>query len=97
MISDVDSFSKKYSTYIIGYCPDTDEFFVTRHRHFYWESGRDFKTKEDAIGYFESNVQYFIHVKNHILMSCIQFYKPEDKVWLSNTDKWYYGKQIHRF
>lgn len=31
-----ENFSDKYATWIIAYCLDTDSFFATNKRHFFW-------------------------------------------------------------
>ena len=84
-----DAFSKEYDDWIIAYCLDSDEFFVTRQRGFFWESDSIYKTKRDAIHSFENNLSYYVSVRNEILMKAIMYYKPETKVYLADTDVWY--------
>ena len=90
---DSDSFNKHYDTWIIAYCPDTDEFFATDQRFFFWETEETYKTKEDAINCFESHISYFLNIKNKILSGFIYGYEPQDYVWLSNTMKKYYAEE----
>ena len=37
-------FSTEFDTYIIAYCPDQCEWFVTNHRFFYYEYDMEFAT-----------------------------------------------------
>jgi hypothetical protein len=37
-----ENFSDKYATWIIAYCLDTDSFFATNKRHFFWEYNDEF-------------------------------------------------------
>lgn len=90
LLSDKDPL-KEYETWIIAYSPRGDAFFTTRNRSLFWESETEFETKQEAIGYFRNNVEYFIGIKNEILTKCIPSYKPEDKVWLADTGEYYYG------
>lgn len=86
-------FSKHFDTWTIAYCPDTDEFFATDQRYFFWELNNAFSTKERAIEYFEAHISYFVDIKNNILDKMIYGYKPENRVYLMNTNKWYEGLQ----
>lgn len=70
-----ESFNTKYPTWIIAFCPDTNSFFVTNQRHFFWQSEEEFSSENDGINYFEHNTaNKILHTK---------------KVWLENTSKWY--------
>lgn len=81
--------NKHYGTWIIAFCPDSDSFFVTDQRFFFWESKDVFRTKDAAIKYFEDNLSYFIDIKNEIMSKCIYEWKPENFVWFDNTCKKY--------
>ena len=86
-----ESFATKYPTWIIAFCPDTDSFFVTNERCFFWEYEKEFGLEEDAIHYFGKHAKYFIKIEKEI-MSGMMFgdkFKDIDKVWLENTHKWY--------
>ena len=74
-------FNTKYPTWIIAFCPDTNSFFVTNQRHFFWESEKEFSSENDGINYFERNISCFIDIANKIIYT--------EKVWLENTSKWY--------
>lgn len=74
-------FDTKYSTWIIAFCPDTNSFFVTNERHFFWESEEEFDSEEAGINYFENHIQRFLTVAN------LRDYT--ERIWLENTQKWY--------
>lgn len=61
-------FSKAYSTWIIAYCLDTNSFFVTNQRHFYWEHNKEFQTENDAVNYFKAHLDDFLNIRNEILI-----------------------------
>lgn len=71
----------KYPTWIIAFCPDTNSFFVTNKRHFFWESEEEFNSEEAGINYFENHIQRFLTVAN------LRDYT--ERIWLENTRKWY--------
>lgn len=71
----------KYPTWIIAFCPDTNSFFVTNERYFFWESEEEFDSEEAGINYFENHIQRFLTVAN------LRDYT--ERIWLENTQKWY--------
>ena len=79
--------------WIIAYCPDTDEFFATDQREFFWEYDRKFSSESAAVSFFESHISDFLDVKNNILKDCIMGYKPRDSIYLANTQKFYRVKK----
>ena len=64
-----ENFSKSYSTWIIAYCPDTNSFFVTNQRYFFWEYDNEFSCENDAISYFKTHLDEFGEMRNEILNS----------------------------
>lgn len=86
----------KYPTWIIAFCPDTNSFFATNERHFFWESEEEFDSEESAINYFKKQTQHFIDI-NNLIMGEYYPYPNGDvakKVWLDNTNMWYeYGEE----
>lgn len=74
-------FDTKYPTWIIAFCPDTNSFFVTNERHFFWESEEEFDSEEAGINYFENHIRRFLTVAN------LRDYT--ERIWLENTQKWY--------
>ena len=76
-----ESFNTKYPTWIIAFCPDTNSFFITNERHFFWESEEEFDSEEAGINYFENHIQRFLTVAN------LRDYT--ERIWLENTQKWY--------
>ena len=86
-----EDFNTKYDTWIIAFCPDTDTFFATNERHFFWESPNEFATEDEAIRNFALNTLYYIFVRNKLMSS--MFYgtiNVDYKVFLENTKQWYY-------
>ena len=60
-------FSTRFDTYIIGFCPDTDSWFVTNQRFFYYEYPDEFETADLAEEYFRSNVKKFLNIEKDIM------------------------------
>lgn len=83
-------FYTEYPTFVIGFCPDTDSFFVTNQRHWYWQSEDEFESEESAIEFFENHIDYFTSIEQK-LMDQIFFYgfRKIDRIFLENTEKWY--------
>ena len=59
-------FTTKFSTWIIAYCPDTDSWFCTNQRFFYYEHPKEFKSEKDAIEYFKAHIPEFIKLSNEM-------------------------------
>ena len=76
-----------HNTWIIAFCPDTDSFFATNQRAYFWEYEKEFESEESAISYFENHIGFFIRIDNEIMNEFI--HKTVDCVWLENTNKWY--------
>ena len=53
-------FNTKYPTWIVAFCPDTNSFFVTNERHFFWESEEEFDSEEAGINYFENHTIFML-------------------------------------
>lgn len=82
-------------TWIIAFCPDTDSFFVTNQRAFYWEFEKEFESEEEGIHYFEHQVQYFVDIENELMVPMLLYgWKTVDKIFLENTNKWYSSIKI---
>ena len=86
-----ESFNTKYPTWIIAFCPDTDSFFATDGRHFFWEYKEEFESEDAAIHYFKQHAKYFIKIEKEIMSNMMLRDKSKDidKVWLENTQEWY--------
>ena len=76
-------FTTEFHTWIIAYCPDTDSWFCTRQRFFYYEYPDEFQCENDAICYFRN------HVNDFIKLNCEMHPRKVDSVFLENTNKWY--------
>ena len=76
-----------HDTWIIAFCPDTDSFFVTNQRAFFWQYEKEFESEESAISYFENHIEFFLEIDNEIMNKFIG--RTVDCVLLENTNKWY--------
>lgn len=85
-----EEFNKEYDTYIIAYCLDTDEFFVTNQRYWWWQYQKEFLNEQDGINYFENHLDEFFQIANE-LRKCSGFYSSlKDKdLFLNNTNRFY--------
>lgn len=52
-------FNTTFPTWIIAFCPDTDSWFVTNQRFFYYEYEKEFATKGEGIAFFKNNPNIF--------------------------------------
>lgn len=77
LIEVTEDFNTKYKTYIIAFSPDTDEFFVTNERYFYWKYEMEFKSEKEAIGYFITHIATFSKI--HSKIKCHRTFR----YWLS--------------
>ena len=82
-------FSKQFETWIIAYCPDTDSFFATDQRFFWWEDiEQEFKSEEDAINHFRKNIMKYIMARNKF---------DEEMKGIPNFDYIYFENTKERF
>ena len=82
-IPDGYEFSTEFLTYILGFCPDTDSWFATNQRFFFYEYPMDFPNEETAIEYFKRNPEVFYNLEKEMSIYRPSFYN--DGVWLENT------------
>lgn len=76
-------FNTEFSTWIIAYCPDTDSWFCTNQRFFYYEYPDEFQCENDAVNYFKNHVDEFIK------LNCEMCRRKVNGVFLENTRKEY--------
>lgn len=76
-------FTTEFPTWIIAYCPDTDTWFCTNQRFFYYEYPDEFQCENDAVTYFRNHIGDFIKLNNEMHP------RKVDSVFLENTNKWY--------
>lgn len=79
-------FNTEFPTWIIGYCPDTDSWFCTNKRFFYYEYPDEFQCENDAISYFRNHIPEFIKLNKEL------YPKKTDRVFLENTMESYSGE-----
>lgn len=66
-LNENESFSDTYAMWIIAYCPDSDSFFVTNQRHFYWNYNDEFQCENDAVNYFRNHTKEFYDMRKEII------------------------------
>lgn len=80
-------FSTEFPTWIIAYCPDTDTWFCTNNRFFYYEYPDEFQCENDAVNYFTTHIDEFIELHRKMTPWKIN----NDVVFLENIKKEYCG------
>ena len=88
-----DDATQPHDTWIIAFCPDTDSFFATNQRCFFWDTedvGIDpFSSEEAAISFFENHLKYFGSIERGIMEEMIMGGWIVDAIYLENTGKKY--------
>ena len=85
-VSEGSNFSTEFSTYILAFCPDTDSWFVTNKRFFYYEYPMEFPDESSAIEYFKKNAKIFLKLEENELYA----YRPDfykGGVYLDNINE----------
>lgn len=84
-LPDIDgiTFNTEFPTYILAFCPDTDSWFATNQRFFYYEYPMDFPNEKAAIDYFKRNPDVFLKIEENMETYRPSFYSGG--VWLENT------------
>ena len=77
------TFYTKFPTYILAFCPDSDSWFATNQRFFYYEFPMDFPNEEAAIDYFRRNPDVFLKIEKNMEVYRSSFF--DGGVWLDNT------------
>ena len=90
-----DSFSNKCSTWIIAYCLDSNSFFATNERFFFWEYEVEFHSEDDAIKYFKNHLEKFWNIRKEILEKCGGWSINSD-MWLENTKEKFKYKALSK-
>lgn len=78
-------FNTEFPTWIIAFCPDTDSWFVTNRRFFYYEYEKEFATEEEGIVFFKENPKIFYD--EEIKMEIYRPYFRQNGVLLDNTNE----------
>lgn len=79
-------YSEVFKTWIIAYCPDTNSFFVTNKRFFFWSYNSEFESEDEAINFFKNHLDEFIEVRNNILKNTGGWNINSD-IYLENTEE----------
>lgn len=85
------NFSDIFPTWIIAYCPDTDSFFATNQRFFYWEYDDEFQCENDAINYFRNHTKEFWDARKGILNKIGGWSIDRDLVLENTKERWIYS------
>lgn len=76
-------FNTEFPTWIIAYCVDTNSWFCTNERFFYYEYPKEFECENDAIEYFRNHADEFFK------LSRIMHPKNISSIFLENTmEEW---------
>ena len=76
-------FCSEFDTWILAFCLDSDSWFATNRRFFFYEYPMEFPNEKAAIDYFKRNPNEFLNLENNIGV-----YRPcfnKSGVWLDNT------------
>lgn len=76
-------FDSKFDTYILAFCIDSDSWFATNERFFFYEYPMEFKSESAAIEYFKMNLDKFIELEINMGVNRPSFNK--NGVYLENT------------
>lgn len=87
-IPDEYDFSTEFPTWIIAYCPDTNSWFCTNKRFFYYEYPDEFQCENDAINYFRSHIPEFTELQRELYpkQNSDLFLENTREVWSGNID-----------
>jgi len=84
---------KHHDKWIIAFCPDTDSFFATDDRCYYWdtEGKLEFNSEIEAINYFESHLEYFLNINNELMQDFFygNIFKNNNIIIFENTGEKY--------
>ena len=84
-LPDIDgvTFNTEFPTYILAFCPDSDSWFATNQRFFYYEYPMDFPNERAAIEYFRRHPDLFLKLEESMEVNRPSFF--DGGVWLDNT------------
>lgn len=82
------NFSTEFPTWIIAYCIDTNSWFCTNQRFFYYEYNKEFQSENDAIEYFRNNIPEFFKLNRKMYPKKVNSVLLENtgEQWSSNVD-----------
>jgi hypothetical protein len=59
-------FSAKFPTWILAYCVDTNSWFCTNERFFYYEYPAEFSSEDEGVKYFKDHVTEFFKLSREM-------------------------------
>lgn len=75
-------FTTEFPTYVIAFCPDTDEWYVSRQRFWFYEYPKEFSTYGKAIHYFEDNLDEFFKLRDSMSDALPFYHDHENEMYL---------------
>ena len=85
--------TKKFPTWIIAYCVDTDSWFCTNERFFYYQYPAEFQCENDAIDYFEHHINKFVKLNTKL---CRESGQPYNNCVFLENNATTYMKEIEK-
>lgn len=80
------NFSTEFPTYIIAYCPDMDDFFVTNTRFYYYEYNKEFNSYSEGESYFMNHLEEFFEIRKSMSDAIPYYYGHENELWFTTED-----------
>ena len=59
-------FSAEFPTWILAYCVDTNSWFCTNKRFFYYEYPMEFESEEEGVAYFKNHIAEFFELSREM-------------------------------
>ena len=78
-------FNEEFPTYVIGYCPDINSWFITKQRHWFYQLfDKEFSSYDEALNFFndKKNQEMILNKQNEILSKCFLNHIPTTEVHL---------------
>ena len=79
-LNESQNFSDTYPTWIIAYCLDSNSFFATNERYFFWEHEREFECENDAVNYFREHLEEFHEIRSELYLE-----NTKERFWINNS------------
>lgn len=85
------NFNTEFDTYILAFCPDTDEWYATKQRFWFYEYPKEFSTYKAAIDYFENHLDEFFGLRDSMSDTLGFYYGHENEMYLQ-----YYSSEFSK-
>ena len=77
------NFNEEFPTYVIGYCPDINSWFITKQRYWAFQFNEEFNCYDEALNFFNNNQEMILNKQNEILAKCFHNHTPTTEVHLA--------------